>query len=149
MRVLLVSSSGGHLQPLVWMRPWWSRHERAWVTFDTPDALAWLADERVWWAHHPTNRSARNLLRNGALAWRVLREWRPQVIVSTGAAVAAPFFALARRFGAKTVFVEAYERVDGPSLTGRLVRPLADRVVLQRPEQRRFYPEGVLLGPVR
>lgn len=149
MRVLLVASAGGHLQQLVWLRPWWEAHERRWVTFDTVEARGWLAGEDVDWAWHPTNRSPRNLARNTWLAARVLRRYRPALIVSTGAAVAVPFFALAGRFGAKTVFVEPYDRVDGPSLTARLVRPFADRIVLQRPEQQRFHPRGVLLGPVR
>jgi beta-1,4-N-acetylglucosaminyltransferase len=148
-RVVLVASAGGHLQQIVWMRPWWERHERVWVTFDAVESREWLAGEDVEWAFHPTNRHLGNLARNAGLAWRVLRRVRPDLVVSTGAAVAAPFFVLGRGFGARTVFIEPYDRVDGPSLTGRLVAPLADRVVLQRPEQVRFHPRGVLLGPVR
>lgn len=149
MKVLLVASSGGHLAPLVWMKPWWSAHERRWVTFDTADARGWLAGEDVVWAFHPTNRHLGNLARNTRLARRALHEFRPRLVVSTGAALAVPFFAFSRWYGAKTVFIEAYDRVDGPSLTGRLVRPLADRIVLQHEVQRTFYPTGVVLGPVR
>ena len=83
------------------------------------------------------------------LAARVVAEERPDVVVSTGAAVAVPFLAAGRAQGAATVFVEPYDRVDGPSLTGRLVAGFVDCVVLQRPEQRAFHPAGVLLGPVR
>lgn len=149
MKALLVASSGGHLQQLVWTRPWWSTVERLWVTFDTLDARGMLAGERVVFAAHPTNRSVGNLARNLILARRILRDERPDVVVSTGAGVALPFFALAPRYGARTVFVEPYDRVDGPSLTGRLVAPTADLVVLQRREQLAFHPQGVLLGPVR
>ncbi|MEQ1564926.1 MAG: UDP-N-acetylglucosamine--LPS N-acetylglucosamine transferase [Myxococcota bacterium] len=149
MKALLVASSGGHLQQLVWMRPWWSAHERTWVTFDTPDAAGMLAGEQVVHAWHPTNRSARNLVRNTLLARRVLSRFRPDVVVSTGAAVAVPFFALAAAHGARTVFVEPYDRIDGPSLTGRLVAPLTDLIVLQRREQLAFHPRGVWLGAVR
>lgn len=149
MKILLVASAGGHLQQLVWLAPWWSAHARTWVTFDTPDARGMLVGERIVFAHHPTNRSLPNLARNLRLARRVLRDERPDVIVSTGAGVAVPFFALARLAGARSVFLEPYDRVDGPSLTGRLVAPLADLVVLQRSEQRVFHPAGVWLGPVR
>ena len=149
MKVLLVASAGGHLQQLVWLAPWWREHERSWVTFDTPDARGMLSGERIAFAFHPTNRSLRNLARNAVLARRILRDERPDLIVSTGAGVAVPFFALGRALGAKTVFLEPYDRVDGPSLTGRLVAPIADLVVLQRREQLRFHPAGVLLGPVR
>jgi beta-1,4-N-acetylglucosaminyltransferase len=149
LRLLLVCSSGGHLAQLHCLDAWWSRHERAWVTFDKPDARSLLEGERVHWGHHPTNRNLPNLLRNTVLAWRVLRAERPQVIVSNGAGIAVPFLWLGKLFfGAVTVYVEVYDRIDTPTLTARLVRPVLDRMVLQWEEQRASYPEGVVMGSV-
>jgi beta-1,4-N-acetylglucosaminyltransferase len=148
-KVLLVASAGGHLQQLVWLRPWWSRHDRLWVTFDTPEARGMLAGERMIPASFPTNRDPVRAARNLLLARRVLRQERPALVVSTGAAVAVPFFWAARAYGIPSVFIEPYDRLDQPSLTGRLVAPVASMVVLQRPEQLAFYRGGVLLGAVR
>lgn len=149
MKVLLVASGGGHLQQLVWLRHWWSRHDRQWVTFDTPDARGMLVGETISFVSHPTNRSPRRALQNLRLAVRLLRSESPDLVVSTGAAVAVPFFFAARIARIPTVFIEPYDRVEGPSLTGRLVAPIASMVVLQRREQLRFYPAGILLGAVR
>ena len=146
MKLLLVCSSGGHLLLLHQLRPWWERHDRSWVTFDKTDARSLLDGERLDWAHHPTQRNIPNLLRNLLLAWRVLRRERPDVLVSTGAGVAFPFFVLSKPLGIKTVYVEAYERMDRASLTGRLCYPICDLMVLQWEEQRRFYPRGELVG---
>lgn len=146
MKLLLVCSSGGHLLLLHQLRPWWEKHDRSWVTFDKTDARSLLEGERLDWAHHPTQRNIPNLLRNLQLAWRVLRRERPDVLVSTGAGVAFPFFVLAKPLGIKTVYVEAYERMDRASLTGRLCYPICDLMVLQWEEQRRFYPRGELVG---
>jgi beta-1,4-N-acetylglucosaminyltransferase len=145
-KLLLVCSSGGHLLLLHQLRPWWEQHERSWVTFHKTDAESLLAGERIDWAYHPTQRSVPNLLRNVRVAWQVLRRERPDIIVSTGAGVAFPFFLLAKAFRIKTVFVEAYERLDRPSLTGRLCYPICDLMVLQWEQQRRFYPRGELVG---
>ena len=147
-RVLFVGSSGGHLAQLVALRPWWERHERRWVTFDTADAVSTLQGERVAWAHHPTTRNARNLLRNVVVALRVLRDWRPDVVVSNGAAVAVPFFLVARALGVRTTYLEVYDRVDSRTLTGRLVAPLADLFLVQWPEQLELYPRARLVGPL-
>lgn len=149
MRLLLVASSGGHLAQLHWLRPWWSAHDRLWVTFDTPDARGRLEGERVVWAHHPTNRDVSNLLRNLRLARRVVAEERPDVVLSNGAGVAVPFLLAGRRAGALTLFQEVYDRVERPSLTGRLVAPWVDAVLLARPAQRRAHPRGLLLGELR
>lgn len=148
LRVLIVCSSGGHLAQLHCLDAWWSRHERAWVTFDKADARSLLEGERVYWGHHPTNRNLPNLLRNARLALRVLAREKPELIVSNGAGIAVPFFWLGKLLGARTVYVEVYDRVDTPTLTARLVRPVLDRLVVQWEEQRRFYPEGVFLGAV-
>ncbi len=149
MKLLLVASAGGHLQQLHWMRPFWEQHERVWVTFDTPETNALLAGETVVHAHHPTNRSLRALVVNLALARRVLREHRPTLVITTGAGVGVPFVWVAKARGIRSVFVEVYDRVGSPSLTGRLVAPFADVIVLQREEQRALYPNGRVLGPVR
>ncbi|CAM3366485.1 UDP-N-acetylglucosamine--LPS N-acetylglucosamine transferase [Nocardioides dubius] len=148
MRVLLVGSSGGHLAQLMCLEPWWREHERHWVTFETPDATSKLAGESVTWAHYPTTRNIPNLLRNTALARKLLRELRPDVIVSTGAAVAVPFFWLTRTRATTTVYLEVYDRVDSPTLTGRLCRPATDLFLVQWAEQRPLYSSSVLLGPV-
>ena len=99
--LLLVCSSGGHLLQLVALRESWGSFTRAWVTFDKSDARSLLADERVIFAHGPTNRSIRNLLRNLLVAWRVVRDTRPTVMLTTGAGVAVPFAWVARLHGAQ------------------------------------------------
>ena len=108
----LVGSSGGHLAHLLILKPWWEDHDRFWVTFDMPDSHELLESERCDWAYHPTTRNVPNLIRNFGLAWKVLRRERPDVLISTGAAVAFPFFLLGRIMGVKTVFIEVYDRID-------------------------------------
>lgn len=146
LRIMLVGSSGGHLLQLHRLKPWWEKHDRMWVTFRMPDSLSMLAGERVAWAHHPTTRNIPNLLRNLGLAWKLLRRHRPDVIVSTGAGVAFPFFLLARLRRIKTVYIEVYDRIDLPTLTGKLCYPLSDLFLLQWEQQRRFYPRGHVIG---
>ena len=145
-RVLLVSSSGGHLTQLHALEPWWSKHERLWVTFPKSDARTLLKGERMIAAHHPTTRNIPNALRNFMLARDVFDDYRPDVVVSTGAGVAVPFFLAARRFGARSVYVEVYDRIDSPTMTGRLCYPFSDLFLLQWEEQRRNYPKGKVIG---
>lgn len=146
MKVLLVCSAGGHLTQLYRLQPWWSEHERMWVTFEKADACSLLADEQVTWAFHPTTRNIPNLLRNLWLALRLLPKYRPDVIVSSGAGVALPFFVLGKLFRRRTVYLEVYDRIDTGTLTGRLVYPIADLFLLQWDEQRRRYPKGTVVG---
>jgi beta-1,4-N-acetylglucosaminyltransferase len=145
---LLVTSSGGHLLQLAQIRDLWPREERSWVTFDKPDARSLLAAENVVYAYQPTNRNAKNLVRNAVLAFRLIRRLRPRAIVTTGAGVAVPFCYVGRIFGARIVYVETLARVTKPSLTGRLVHPVAHRFFVQWPELVERYPKSEYVGTV-
>jgi beta-1,4-N-acetylglucosaminyltransferase len=146
--LLLVCSTGGHLLQLVALQESWERFTRAWVTFDKSDARSLLAAERVFYAHGPTNRSVKNMIRNLAVAWRVVREVRPRVVVTTGAGVAVPFAWVARLRGAKVVYVESLARIEGPSLTYRLISPIASRRYVQWPELAETLPRARFAGNV-
>lgn len=147
-QVLLVSSQGGHLAQLLTMRTWWSARDRVWVAPDTADVADRLAGERVIHSFSPTTRHLPNLARNAFLAFRVLRRERPALVVSAGAGVAVPFFALARAMGIPTVFIEVYDRVDSATMTGRLCGPFATRRIVQWEDQLAFYPDARLVGPL-
>ena len=146
MKVCFVTSSGGHLTHLMQLNDWWKDKERFWVTFDKPDANSILKNEKKYWCYYPTNRNIKNLIKNTFLAIKILKKERPNLIVSTGAAPAIPFFYLGKLFGAKVVYIEVYDRIDKPTITGKLVYPISDLFILQWEEQRKFYPKCELLG---
>ena len=148
-KVCIPTSSGGHLTHMRMLMPVLEKAaDRFWVTFDKEDANSALEGERVYHCHFPTNRNVRNTVRNTLLAIRVLRRERPDLIVSSGAAIAVPFFIVGRLMGAKTVYVEVFDRMDAPTLTGRLVRRFTDLFVVQWPEMTRVYPGSVDLGSI-
>ena len=131
---LLVCSPGGHLLEMLSLRPAWEGLDARWVTLPADDARHLLAGEDVEYGSGPTNRSARNLVRNLALAWRLVRARRPDVILSTGAALAVPFFLVGRLHGCRLVYVESLTRIRTLSLSGRIVYPLAGAFFVQWPE---------------
>jgi beta-1,4-N-acetylglucosaminyltransferase len=146
--VLLVCSPGGHLLQLLALRRAWEGLASAWVSLGRADARSLLAGERVYFAHGPTNRSIRNLLRNLVLAWGLVRRLRPRTIVTTGAGVAVPFAWIGRLYGAKVVYIESLSRFDDVSLSCKLISPVADRVYGQWPEFVRAPPHARYEGSV-
>jgi len=132
-RILLVCSPGGHLVQLRALGPAYEGLQRSWVTLAGADVDGMLRGERYVLAHGPTNRSAAKALRNMRVAWRVVRRERPDAILSTGAALALPFFLVGRLHGCRLVYVESLTRTDSLSLSGRLVAPLAHAFFVQWP----------------
>lgn len=144
--VLLVCSSGGHLAQLMVLRSWWEPRDVQWVTFDTADAVSLLREQTVVYAHHPTTRNVRNVFRNFVQAVGLLRERRPSVIVSSGAGVAFPYFVAGWIFGTPCVYIEVVDRIETPTLTGRLCRPFASRFLVQWPSQQLMYRGSETVG---
>lgn len=148
MKVCLVGSSGGHLTHLYMLKPFWQDKERFWVTFDKQDAQSLLKDEKMYSCYYPTNRNIKNLIKNTFLAWKILRKEKPDLIISSGAAVAVPFFYLGKLFGAKLIYIEVFDRIDKSTMTGKMVYPIVDKFIVQWNEQLKVYPKAVNFGSI-
>ena len=62
--------------------------------------------------------------------------------------VAAPFFYIGKMMGAKLVYIEVFDRIDKPTMTGKMVYPIVDKFVVQWEEQKKVYPKAVNLGSI-
>ena len=147
-KICLVGSSGGHLTHLYMLRDFWKDKERFWVTFDKKDANSILREEKKYYCHFPTNRNIKNLIKNTFLAIKLLRREKPDIIISTGAAVAVPFFYIGKLMGAKTVYIEVFDGIDKSTLTGKLVYPITDKFIVQWEEMKKVYPKSINLGSI-
>lgn len=148
MKICLVGSSGGHLTHLYMLKPFWEDKERFWVTFDKEDARSLLKGERMYPCYFPTNRSLKALFINTKIAYKLLKQEKPDIIISSGAAVAVPFFYLGKLFGAKLIYIEVFDRIDKPTMTGKMVYPVSDRFIVQWEEMKKVYARAINLGSI-
>lgn len=148
MKICLVGSSGGHLIHLYKLKSFWEKHERFWVTFYKEDLQDLLHGEKIYPCYYPTNRNIMNLFRNTMVAWKIIRKEKPDLIISSGAGVAIPFFYLGKLFGSKLVFIEVFDRIDKPTVTGRIVYPITDKFIVQWDELKKKYPKAINLGSI-
>lgn len=118
------------------------------LTFNKEDAQSLLKDEKIYPCYYPTNRSLKALIKNSVIAWNVLLKERPDLIISSGAAVAVPFFYLGKCFGAKTIYVEVFDRINKPTITGKLVYPISDKFIVEWEEMKKVYPKAINLGSI-
>ncbi len=146
MKVCLVGSSGGHLTHLYMLKPFWENKERFWVTFEKEDAKSLLKDEKKYYCYYPSNRSFKALIINTWRALKILSKEKPDVIISSGAASAVPFFYVGKLFGCKTIYIEVFDRIDAPTVSGKMCYPVADIFVVQWEEMKKVYPKAINLG---
>ena len=149
MKALFVCSSGGHLDQLAMLLPPPSGVEVSFATFDKPDARMKVSDYQLYPLVWPTNRSVTALVRNTWRALRIISRNRPDIIVSSGAAAAVPFFYVGKVLGSRTYFVECFDRLINPTLSARLVRPVTDAYLIQADGQLSGYPNRINVGACR
>lgn len=148
LKVCLVGSSGGHLTHLYMLKPFWQDKERFWATFDKEDARSLLKGEKLYPVYYPSNRSIKALIINTHRAIKILREERPDLIISSGAAPAIPFFWIGKLMGAKTIYIEVFDRIDKSTISGKICYPVADKFIVEWEEMKQVYKKAINLGSI-
>ncbi|TXK18997.1 hypothetical protein [Homoserinibacter sp. GY 40078] len=124
-RALVVASLGSLLdQAIRWSRRMHLADDSVFVTFDDPHARAVLAGQAVSYLDHVRPRDWRGAARAALLLWRLVPPRDPEIVISTGAAVALAVWPAAYRYKIPMHYIESVARVSGPSLTGRILRLL-------------------------
>lgn len=144
-KLCLVCSAGGHFYQLNMLKPWWANYERFWVTSRQAPKTD-LRHERVYYGFFPENRNFFNALRNVLFAIKILITEKPDIIFSTGAGIAPPFFLVGKLLGIKLIYLETASYIGIPTLSGRLIEKIADIFLVQHKSSRKLYSKAEYKG---
>lgn len=142
MRIIGISSGGGHLTELVTIARFLPTLG-ALIT-ETGAAERNGRSDIIFVPLHDPHRSVIGFYRNFRQAFRYVRHHKPDVVISTGAGMTVPFFLLAKVSGAVCIYVESGARISTPSLTGRIVYPLSSLFIVQSEALRSYFPKAVV-----
>jgi UDP-N-acetylglucosamine:LPS N-acetylglucosamine transferase len=148
LKVCLAASSGGHLTELLTLSESWRSHETFCIT---TVSVVQSNLERIGEVYvvgecnrqHPI-RVLRTLLRCA----NVLFKERPDVVLSTGAAAGCMVCFMGKLLGAKVVWMDSITNVERISLSGRMVRHIADIFLVQWSKLAKQYSNVEYVGTV-
>ncbi len=146
MKIGLITSRGGHLFQIYQLKGWWGRYNRFWVTGRGEDSKYLLKNEKKYYGHFPESRNVLNAFRNLFLAFKILRKEKPDLLFSCGAGIAPPFFLAGKLLGVKLIFMEPYDFIKYSSMTGKLVSPLVNKLLIQQECQKEFFKKAEFWG---
>ena len=149
-KVCMIASCGGHLEQLRQLTAVSRRYDCFYVVPDTPSTRQ-MAEKRYLVLDlvrknrlRMTLRMARMFVQQLGIFWRE----KPQVILTTGAAVAIPMCIIGKWMGAKVIYIESFARIHTPNRTGRLLYRFADLFVIQWEQLKKYYPKAVYGGSI-
>jgi len=123
MTTLFVATTGGHLAQLDGLSTRVPGDGAAvWVTNANEQSTSLLAGRDVEFVHYVGARDVRGVLRCVPTARRLHRERRITRAVSTGSGIALGFLPYLAARGVECHYIESAARVNGPSLTGRILQ---------------------------
>ncbi len=72
----------------------------------------------------------------------------PDLVFTTGAHTCVVMCYLAKLFKRKVIFVEVFDRIDNPTLSGRMVHKIADTFIVQHEEMLSKYKGSKYIGGI-
>ena len=151
-KVLFISSTGGHLDELMQLKPLFEKYDYHIITEKTksnlnlknkfPKKVSFLVyGTKDYMLTYPFK-----LLFNCFKSLFIYLKIRPKYIISTGAHTAGPMCCLGKIFGSKIIYIETFAISKTKSATGSIVYKFADLFIVQWEDMLELYPKGVYGG---
>ena len=153
-KVLFISSTGGHLNELLQLKPLFEKYDYNIIT-EKDESTKSLKDkygDKIMYLPYGTRQKLfRYIFVYTFLCFKTIYLYcklRPKYIVTTGTHTAGPICILGKIFGSKIVYIETFANTNRKTATGRLLYPIADLFIVQWEEMLKIYPKAVYGGSI-
>jgi len=147
-KICLVASAGGHLSQLLKIVQAVNGYEAFVVTTSEAVRENLTRFGQVHVVGECNRQHGLRVVRVFLTCWRILRRERPDVVLSTGAAPGCVCCFLGKLMGAKIIWVDSITNVGRLSLSGWLVRYIADLFIVQWAELAQKYRGTEYVGTI-
>jgi len=146
MKVGIITSGGGHEFQISQLKWFFNKHKHFYVTCKShPNQNK--KGINYYEAYFPDSRNIFNFFRNIIFALKVLYKEKPTLLISCGAGVAISFFIVGKYlFKTKLVYIEPYDFIKRPSLTGKLLYNITELFIVQHKLQKKWFPNAKYIG---
>ena len=153
-KVLFISSTGGHLNELLMLKPLFSKYKYHIIT-EKDKSTAYLKNlynGNISYLFYGTRKKFFKyifvFLFNFFKSFYLYLKIRPKYIVSTGAHTAVPMCYIGKLFGSKIIFIETFANINTKTLTGKLIYPISNLFIVQWEEMLKLYPKAIYGGSI-
>lgn len=147
MKICIACSAGGHIKELQQLEKIYSKYNYYLVTANRINTRELRKKQKTFFVTVPS-RNPLKFIMNFFQSLKIILKEKPDLIISTGADTALVTCFLGKMFGKKIIFIESFCRIKKPSLTGKLVYPIADLFIYQWKYLEKYYPKGKYGGSI-
>jgi len=147
MKIALACSPGGHMLQTRRLEAVYEKHDAFFYTFRRGMSEELAKTRRVVFVEDTKRNPFFIIVGFLQSLFQALKE-RPNVVIANGGGFVVPFCWWCKLFGSKIAFIESFSRVESPSISGKLVHPIADLFIVQWEGMRKFYSKAIYGGAV-
>ena len=148
LKICLAASSGGHLTELEKLSDSWKLYETFFVTTVPVVRNNLQTSGNIYIVGECNRQHPIKVLKVFLRCLRITLKEKPNVVISTGAAAGCIICFLAKLSGADIIWIDSITNVEKISLSGRMVRYIADLFLVQWPELTQKYDNVEFIGAV-
>jgi glycosyltransferase involved in cell wall biosynthesis len=149
-KVMFISSVGGHLVQMLQLKDLFTNYKYVLVTektditndFHNKYKIEYLLYGSRQYLFSYVFKFTFNIFKSIFL----FLKYRPQVIITTGAHTAVPMCYIGWLFRRKIIFIESFAKRTSPTLSGRLVYPIATTFIVQWETMKKYYSKAKYWG---
>lgn len=153
-KVLFISSTGGHFDELLQLKPLFKKYNSYIITEKdkSNESLKEIYGDKMYFLPYGTRAKIFTYifkyfylcLRTVYLYFKI----RPKVIITTGTHTAGPMCIIGKIFGSKIIYIETIANTNKKTATGKLIYPIADLFIVQWEEMLKLYPKAIYGGTI-
>lgn len=149
-RICLCSSSGGHFEQLMMLKPLTEEYDSFIVTekLDYEVKVGSLPVKYVLAINRTDKLFFFKFLYNIIKSFFIVLNNRPDFIISTGALAAVPMMVWTKVFGGKVIYIESFAKINTPNISGKIAYKFADQFYIQWESLRKYYPNALNKGGI-
>ena len=153
-KVLFISSTGGHLNELMQLKPLFKKYDYHIITEKDKVTEKLKEEYREKITYLPYGTRAKIFSYIFKYSYLCLKsiylyfKLRPKYIVTTGTHTVIPICYLGKLFGTKIIFIETFASINRKTLSGKMIYPISDLFIVQWEEMLKHYPKAVLGGSI-
>ena len=148
-RILFISSTGGHLNELMQLKPLLRNYDYNIVTEKTKSTvnLKEKYNNKIGFLVYGTKHNMLTypfkLIYNCFKSLYYYIKFHPDYIITTGAHTAGPMCCIGKIFGSRVIYIETFANINTKTVTGKLLYHIADKFIVQWPDMKKIYPKAV------
>lgn len=153
-KVLFISSTGGHLNELMQLKPLFEKYDYRIITEKDKAniPLKQKYGKKLFFLPYGTRAKLFTyIFKYIALCFKTIYLYiriNPKVIITTGTHTAGPMCIIGKIFGSKIVYIETFANINKKTATGKLIYPIADLFIVQWKEMLKLYPKAKYGGSI-